>query len=286
VIAQLFSKDGSSPANLQVGKGGLPPLERQRRDRFDSTFKQLRQFHPVAPLALERGQAHLPNLQITAPALEFSHRLGSDRLATQSEWFHQHNQSLDAVSEPPHLNRRLSLTLALLLICASLTFVACKREQRQFEPPPPNPNPVITMSELRPGAQPEPPIKNPAEDTAYSLSEGKRLYTSYNCSGCHFNGGGGIGPALMDEKWIYGSEPANVYATIVEGRPNGMPSFRHKISDYQVWEIAGYVRSLSGQLGKNVSPGRSNDMNAHKSEQTSKRKTPQASGVPKSAEQP
>jgi cytochrome c oxidase cbb3-type subunit 3 len=175
----------------------------------------------------------------------------------------------------------------LLLFCASLPLASCKREQRQFEPPPPNPNPVISMSELRPGAQaPETPIKNPAEENAYSVSEGKRLYTSYNCSGCHFNGGGGIGPALMDEKWIYGSEPANVYATIVEGRPNGMPSFRHKISDYQVWEITAYVRSLSGQLSKAVSPGRNDDMNVHKSEQASEEKKPQASGVPKSAEQP
>ena len=202
--------------------------------------------------------------------------------------FQNNNQYRAVASSDHHKSRKLIAPLIfLLVICASLTFVACKREQRQFEPPPPNPNPVITMSELRPGAQQaEPPSNNTAEDTAYSLSEGKRLYTSYNCSGCHFNGGGGIGPALMDEKWIYGSEPANVYATIVEGRPNGMPSFRHKISDYQVWEIAGYVRSLSGQLGKNVSPGRSDDMNSHKSEQTSEKKTPQASGIPKSAEQP
>jgi len=143
------------------------------------------------------------------------------------------------------------------------------------------------MSELRPGAQtPEAQIKNPAEESAYAVSEGKRLYSAYNCSGCHFNGGGGIGPALMDEKWIYGSEPSNIYATILEGRPNGMPSFRHKISDNQLWEITAYVRSLSGQLPKDISPTRSDDMNAHTSEQATEQKTPQNSGVPKSAEQP
>jgi cytochrome c oxidase cbb3-type subunit 3 len=78
------------------------------------------------------------------------------------------------------------------------------------------------------------------------MSEGKRFYEAYNCVGCHAHGGGGMGPPLMDEKWIYGHEPQQVYATIVEGRPNGMPSFRGKIANDQLWEIVAYVRSLSG----------------------------------------
>lgn len=176
----------------------------------------------------------------------------------------------------------LSAFLALLLS-------GCAREKRQFEPPPPArvESQAITLSELRPGATTTAVAPRPAiEDQAYPVSEGKRLYTAYNCSGCHFNGGGGIGPALMDEKWIYGAEPVNVYATIVEGRPNGMPSFRDKIPDSQVWQLTAYVRSLSGQLSKGVSPGRSDDMNPHKSEQATEKKTPQKSNVPKAAEQP
>ena len=38
-------------------------------------------------------------------------------------------------------------------------------------------------------------------------------------------GGGGIGPPLMDDRWIYGSAPENIYASIVQGRPNGMPAW-------------------------------------------------------------
>jgi cytochrome c oxidase cbb3-type subunit 3 len=64
----------------------------------------------------------------------------------------------------------------------------------------------------------------------------------------------------MDQKWIYGSEPQNIYSTIVEGRPNGMPSFRGKIPESQIWEIVAYVRSMSGQLPKDVSPGRGDHM--------------------------
>jgi cytochrome c oxidase cbb3-type subunit 3 len=181
------------------------------------------------------------------------------------------------------------MKLPLLSVCVALLLFGCAREQRQFEPPPAAQveTQAITQSELRPGAATTAIAGKPAvEDQAYPVSEGKRLYTAYNCSGCHFNGGGGIGPALMDEKWIYGSEPVNVYATIIEGRPNGMPSFRHKISDYQVWELTAYVRSLSGQLSKGVSPGRNDDMNTHKSEQATEKKTPQNSGIPKAAEQP
>ena len=65
-----------------------------------------------------------------------------------------------------------------------------------------------------------------------------------------------MGPPLMDDEWIYGSEPQNIYATIVEGRPNGMPSFRGKIPDQQVWELVAYVRSMSGLLRQDVAPPR------------------------------
>ena len=72
---------------------------------------------------------------------------------------------------------------------------------------------------------PPPPTVSPFQDNAYGISEGKRLFESFNCVGCHSHGGGGMGPALMDDRWIYGSRPENIYATILEGRPNGMPSF-------------------------------------------------------------
>ena len=60
--------------------------------------------------------------------------------------------------------------------------------------------------------QPGPPtrhvaVRGPYEGNAYAVSEGKRLYNQFNCSGCHFQGGGGIGPPLMDAEWIYGSAP-------------------------------------------------------------------------------
>ena len=96
---------------------------------------------------------------------------------------------------------------------------------------------------------------------AYAVNQGKRLFRWYNCSGCHGGGGGGgMGATLTDAGWRYGHEPAAIYATIVEGRPNGMPAFGGRIPEDQVWQLVAYVRSLSGQLRKDVAPSRSDAM--------------------------
>jgi cytochrome c oxidase cbb3-type subunit III len=76
------------------------------------------------------------------------------------------------------------------------------------------------------------------------IEAGKQLFQAMNCTGCHACGGG-FGPALMDKTWIYGGSVENIASTIVEGRPNGMPSFRSLLPMEQVWELAAYVKSLS-----------------------------------------
>jgi cytochrome c oxidase cbb3-type subunit 3 len=82
-------------------------------------------------------------------------------------------------------------------------------------------------------------------DNAEAVTTGKRLFGQYNCSGCHSNGGGGMGPPLMDDEWIYGGRLEQIHQTLVEGRPNGMPAWGGKIPDEQLWQIAAYVRSMS-----------------------------------------
>jgi cytochrome c oxidase cbb3-type subunit 3 len=93
---------------------------------------------------------------------------------------------------------------------------------------------------------------------------------------CHAPGGGGDwGPALSDDKWIYGSAPNNIFLSIVQGRPNGMPSFGGHIPEDQVWQLVAYVRSLSGQLRKDVAPGRSDALQASEPEVSREREHPQ-----------
>jgi cytochrome c oxidase cbb3-type subunit 3 len=90
-------------------------------------------------------------------------------------------------------------------------------------------------------------VTNPYNSSAYDISEGQRLFDWYNCSGCHAHGGGGIGPPLIKPSWIYGGEPANLFDTIVKGRPNGMPSWGDRIPEYQIWQLVAYIRSLNGE---------------------------------------
>lgn len=144
-----------------------------------------------------------------------------------------------------------------------ISLCACKREHRIFDPgtAASQPADATPLSEVGAGSSPPPGnAPNAIAESAYAVGEGKRLYQAYNCVGCHANGGGAIGPALMDSEWIYGSSLEQIHSTIVQGRPNGMPSFAGKIPDYQVWEIAAYVRSMSGQLPSDVAPSRSDHM--------------------------
>ena len=180
-------------------------------------------------------------------------------------------------------NFQVAVVVAALGIATLL--VACSRENRILRQPPPADQTINTVqvSGLNPGANsiPTPPPSNLYQESAYAVSEGQKLYEQYNCVGCHAHGGGGIGPALMDNNWIYGGEAGNVFATIMQGRPNGMPSFRNRIPEYQAWEIVAYVRSLSGQLPSDVAPARGDDAYFKPAEQAMPKQTPTGiTGVP------
>jgi cytochrome c oxidase cbb3-type subunit 3 len=171
----------------------------------------------------------------------------------------------------------------LTAVVATVFAAACEREVRPFQglavASARSQKPAL--SPLTPGAPPAvPPQNSPFQQNAYGMAEGKRLFDSYNCSGCHAHGGGGMGPALMDDEWIYGSHPANIFATIVEGRPNGMPSFRNKIPDQQVWQLVAYVQSMSGQAPIDVLPSRSDHMRYSTPENARRAEVPKQTGTP------
>jgi len=159
-------------------------------------------------------------------------------------------------------------SLALLAI---LAIVACHRERRSLTPAAAEsqrPTPM-RMGDLQPGPKQlaATGINNPYEGNAYAISEGQKLFEQYNCSGCHFHGGGGIGPPLMDAEWIYGSSPVNIFTTISEGRPNGMPSYGGHIPVYQIWQLTTYVRSVGGLEPKGATSPRSEEMMAKRAEE-------------------
>ena len=88
------------------------------------------------------------------------------------------------------------------------------------------------------------------QGNAYAIAQGQRLYIWMNCVGCHFHGGGGMGPPLMDKEWRYGGRIDQIAASIYEGRPRGMPSWKGKLTESQIWQLAAYVETLSGQQRK------------------------------------
>jgi cytochrome c oxidase cbb3-type subunit 3 len=143
----------------------------------------------------------------------------------------------------------MTRTGLLLTAIVALATAACDRERREFDLP----------EAL--AAEPESPgTASPFEGNAWAASEGKRLYQWMNCAGCHAMGGGGMGPPLLDAEWVYGSAPQDVFTSIVEGRPNGMPSFKAKLAEEQVWKLVEYVRSMSALTPKNQRPGRSDSL--------------------------
>ena len=83
-----------------------------------------------------------------------------------------------------------------------------------------------------PGTPPEVDraLGHPSQTNAYELSQSKRLYTWFNCEGCHADGGGAFGPALMDGWWRYGPDPVSIFVSIREGRPRGMPAFANRLT--------------------------------------------------------
>jgi cytochrome c oxidase cbb3-type subunit 3 len=186
-----------------------------------------------------------------------------------------------------------------LFMASGLTNGGCRRDEPLFRPGPAMADSVrwTSLSDLHPGPVPAmgPPgimiepsegIANGYEENAYAMAEGKRLFTAYNCSGCHFHGGGGMGVPLMDDRWIYGERPEQIFATIVEGRPNGMPSWGGRLPAYQIWWLVAYVRSLGGLTGTSAAPGRDDHMEAGPPENSNPGQKPTRSGVSSSAEMP
>jgi cytochrome c oxidase cbb3-type subunit 3 len=90
----------------------------------------------------------------------------------------------------------------------------------------------------------------------------------------------------MDDQWIYGYQPEQVYLTILQGRPNGMPSFMGRVPEYQIWQLAAYVRSMSGQAKQDAALGRDDHMKNSPPPNSTDPAKPQNSSVPKSAEGP
>ncbi len=109
------------------------------------------------------------------------------------------------------------------------------------------------------GVSKKPNIKNPVADDPDAVTRGMNYFVQFNCVGCHAaNGAGGMGPALSNAKFLFGSEPQNIYLTILQGRSKGMPSWAGRLPDHVIWDLVAYIGSISKEpsaksWGKTVS---------------------------------
>lgn len=130
-----------------------------------------------------------------------------------------------------------------------LAVAACGRDEPERVAAPPAGGPIAGVPgevHIVPGpAFAGMTVQNPYANDPRATGEGERLYGWYNCAACHGSlGGGGMGPPLRDADWIYGGDAVSIYESIMEGRPEGMPTWQGKIPEDQAWKIVAYIQSL------------------------------------------
>ncbi len=84
--------------------------------------------------------------------------------------------------------------------------------------------------------------------------EGRQIYLTYGCVGCHgVTGGGGMGKPILDDQWIFGSDDETLFKLIRGEIPNQtMPNAIGKaLTDEQIRKVIIYVRSIyQGDMSK------------------------------------
>jgi cytochrome c oxidase cbb3-type subunit III len=149
------------------------------------------------------------------------------------------------------------LTVATLALTVT-TLVACRPQQPAGASTSQVPNVTIPQVSyvLRAPEGPVPSlavsyvqsaVRNPLDGNQGAIEEGRFLYVRMNCAYCHaFDGTGGMGPDLTDQRWRYGASDADIFNSIFRGRAQGMPAWGGMLPEQQIWELVAYVRSLGG----------------------------------------
>jgi cytochrome c oxidase cbb3-type subunit 3 len=90
---------------------------------------------------------------------------------------------------------------------------------------------------------------NPLSSDPTAVEEGRKLFVAMNCAGCHgYDAKGGMGPDLTDTAWRYGGTPIDIYKSIYEGRPQGMPAWGNALPPNSLWQLVAYIQSLGGSF--------------------------------------
>lgn len=123
-------------------------------------------------------------------------------------------------------------------------------------------------------------IPNPLENDASAVTEGQRLFIRMNCAGCHgYTAKGGMGPDLTDAHWRYGGTPVQIFKSIYEGRPQGMPAWGRALPAKSIWQLTRYIESLGGSFpADQYHAGQQGDLADKVGKQSSKSPAPNGGG--------
>jgi len=90
-------------------------------------------------------------------------------------------------------------------------------------------------------------VANPYANDVAAVKAGHETFVNMNCAACHgYDLKGGMGPDLTDTYWRYGGSPADIYKSIFEGRPQGMPAWGRSIPPEYIWKIVAYIQAKGG----------------------------------------
>ncbi len=78
-----------------------------------------------------------------------------------------------------------------------------------------------------------------------TVAQGKLLF-SRHCVACHGveARGGVMGPSLASGDFLYGGGDTDLFRSISEGRPDGMPAWSPRLTESEIGMLVAYLRSL------------------------------------------
>jgi len=105
-------------------------------------------------------------------------------------------------------------------------------------------------------------LKSPYTDYESVAADGRKVYLAAGCNGCHGMGGGGMGPPLTNQIWVYGKDDDTLFRVIALGSDElqkqgykrigsetvvgPMPPFGEIVkSDDDMWKIIAFIRSVN-----------------------------------------
>jgi cytochrome c oxidase cbb3-type subunit 3 len=145
----------------------------------------------------------------------------------------------------------LSFVVAVVVVIGAAAWLVTNRQQTENRVTVSYPEGVAAAVPLGIAAGQQPNIavntNNPLSSDPTAVDEGKKLFTQMNCAGCHgYTAKGGMGPDLTDTAWRYGGRPIDIYKSIYEGRPQGMPAWGSSLPPATIWQLVAYIQSLGG----------------------------------------